>query len=229
MTSAPILRHPDFTRPFIIYTDASYTGMGYILAQEIDGHEHPICYGSRRTLPSKNNYSVTDLEGAAVVWAIDKNRHYFNTKTPVMLVTDHKAFTTIFTQDLPEDRRRARWILKLNQYKITLRHRKGRNMAYVDYLSRYLISQVTFDPCIQEQEIYPDIYWASAITVVEGRTRNQDQHHRSYEERCSETVMVSEKDLGLEEFFVQEPPMAPRRAMKASWVPPQPGKAPPPS
>ena len=127
--------------------------MGYILAQEIDGHEHPICYGSRRTLPSENNYSVTDLEGAAVVWAIDKNCHYLNTETPVTLVTDHKAFTTIFIQDLSEDRRRARWILKLNQYKITLRHRKGRNMAHVDYLSRYPVSQVTFNPWVEVQEV----------------------------------------------------------------------------
>ena len=183
--------------------------MEYILAQEIDGHEHLICYGSCRTLPSENNYSVTDLEGAAVVWAINKNRHYLNTETPVTLVTDHKAFTTIFTQDLPEDRRRARWILKLNQYKITLRHRKGRNMAHVDYLSRYPVAQVTFDPYVQEQEIYPDIYWAPAITVVEEKTQNQDNDHRSYEERCSEAVIVSERDLGSEEFFVQEPPMAP--------------------
>src|ERR1044072_4197787 len=162
MSTAPVLKHPDFTRPFIIYTDASYTGMDYILAQEYDGQEHPISFGSRRTLPSENNYSVTDLEGAAVVWEIEKTRHYLNTQTPVTLVTDHKAFTTIFTQDLPENRRRARWILKLNQYKITLRHRKGRNMAHVDYLSRYLAGQVTFNPLVQEQEIYPDTYWAPA-------------------------------------------------------------------
>ena len=94
--------------------------MEYILAQEIDGHEHSICFSNRQTLPAKNNYSVTDLEGVAVVWAIEKNRHYLNTETLVTLVTDHKALTTIFTQDLLEDRRKAKWILRLNQYKITL-------------------------------------------------------------------------------------------------------------
>ena len=93
---------------------------------------------------------MIDLEGAIVVWAIDKNRHYLNTEIPVMLVTDHKAFTTIFIKDLPKDRRRARWIFKLNQYKITLRYCKGKNMIYIDYLFRNLISQVTFDSYIQE-------------------------------------------------------------------------------
>src|ERR1044072_9486224 len=134
MSTAPVLKHPDFNRPFIIYTDASYTGMGYILAQEYDGQEHLISFGSRRTLPSENDYSGADLNGRAVVWTIEKNRHYLNTQTSVTLVTDHKAFTTIFIQELPEDRCRARWILKLNQYKFNIRHRKGRNMAYIDYL-----------------------------------------------------------------------------------------------
>ena len=166
MSTAPVFKHPDFNRPFIIYTDALYTGMGYILAQEYDRQEHPISFGSRRTLPSENNYSVTDLEGAAVVWAIEKNRHYLNTQTPVTLVTDHKAFTTIFTQELPEDRRRARWILKLNQYKFNIRHRKGRNMTHVDHLSRYPISQVTFAPF---EEIIPSYEWKPTITVVESR------------------------------------------------------------
>src|ERR1044072_7507253 len=176
MSTAPALKHPDFKWPFIIYTDASYTGMGYILAQEYDRQEHPISFGSRRTLPSENNYSVTDLEGAAVVWAIENNRHSLNTQTPVTLVTDHKAFTTIFTQELPEDRHRARWILKLNQYKINIRHRKGRNMAHVDYLYRHPVSQVTFAPC---EEVIPPSEWQPTITVVEGRNAcSRQQDHR---------------------------------------------------
>jgi hypothetical protein len=108
MSTASVLKHLDFKHLFIIYTDASYTGMGYILAQEYERQEHPISFRSHCTLSLKNNYSVTDLEGVAVVWAIEKNRHYLNTQTPVTLVTDYKAFTTIFTQELPEDRRRAR-------------------------------------------------------------------------------------------------------------------------
>src|SRR6266542_3531569 len=36
LTEAPILRHPDFTKPFILYTDASKKGVGAILAQHDD-------------------------------------------------------------------------------------------------------------------------------------------------------------------------------------------------
>ena len=71
MTEAFILIHPDFEAPFILYTDASYIRFGYILTQEQEGCEYPIAYGSKRILPAERNYSVTDLEGAALVWAIE--------------------------------------------------------------------------------------------------------------------------------------------------------------
>src|ERR1044071_7300035 len=188
MTKAPILIHPDFQKTFILYTDASYVGFGFILAQERDGKEYPIAYGSRRTLPAERNYSVTDLEGAALIWAVEKNKQYFNTTTPITIVTDHKALATWFTQDLPENRRRARWILKMNQYSFTIRHRQGRSLAHVDYLSRNPISRVSFneEPNIWE-EILPEVHrfiqqdldtelWRPTITKVEGGAAARRKH-----------------------------------------------------
>ena len=67
MTEAPILIHPDFEASFLLYTNASYIGFGYILAQERSGIEYPVAYESKRTLPAERNYSVTDLEGATLV------------------------------------------------------------------------------------------------------------------------------------------------------------------
>src|ERR1044072_2819438 len=68
----------------------------------------------------------------------------FQYVTPITIVTDHKTLATWFTQDLPENRRRARWILKMNQYNFTIRHRQGRSLAHVDYLSRNPINKVRF-------------------------------------------------------------------------------------
>ena len=154
MTQAPVLIHPDFSQAFVLYTDVSYLGFGFILCQERNGKERPIAYGSRRTTAAERNYAVTDLEGAALVWAVEKNKHYFNTTTPIILVTDHKALATWFTQDLPENRRRARWILKMNQYNFKIRHRQGRSLAHVDYLSRNPISKVSFS---EEPNIWEEI------------------------------------------------------------------------
>ena len=49
MTEVPILAHPDYEKEFILYTDASYTGLGFILAQlDEQGREHPIRYEGRK-------------------------------------------------------------------------------------------------------------------------------------------------------------------------------------
>ena len=60
MIEAPILAHPNLDEPFILYTDASYTGLGFILIQKkVDGKEHPIRYGGRKLSPSERNYTIT--------------------------------------------------------------------------------------------------------------------------------------------------------------------------
>ena len=103
MTEAPILIHPDFEALFLLYIDASYISFRYILVQERDGKEYPVAYGSKRTLPAERNYSVTDLEGATLVWAVKQNKHYFNIRNPITIITDHKALATWFTQELSEN------------------------------------------------------------------------------------------------------------------------------
>ena len=149
MVEAPILIHPDYDQPFILYSDASYIGFGYILSQERDGVEHPVRYGSRKTSPSENNYTITELECSAVVWSVRENKQFLGSK-PFTLITDHKALATLQTQELPLDRRRIRWTLELNQHNYTIKHRQGKKMAHVDYFSRNPVSNVEdfFQPTI---------------------------------------------------------------------------------
>ena len=91
MCKAPILTHPDFNKPFVLYTDASGTGLGVVLAQiGEDEKEHVIAYASRSLTQAEGNYSITDQECLAVVWGIEYFKHYLISK-PFTVITDHSA------------------------------------------------------------------------------------------------------------------------------------------
>jgi hypothetical protein len=58
---APILRTPDWNKPFFVYCDASGEAMGSTLSQlDEDGHDHPIHFASKQLTSAKNNYTVTE-------------------------------------------------------------------------------------------------------------------------------------------------------------------------
>ena len=71
MTKAPLLAYADFTKPFLLETDASIEGLGAVLAQRAeDNLVHPIAYASRTLLAHERNYSISELEALGVVWAL---------------------------------------------------------------------------------------------------------------------------------------------------------------
>ena len=72
LTTAPILAHPRFELPFTLQTDACTTGLGALLTQEHDGEEKIIACGSRSLSKAERNYSATELECLAVIWAVEK-------------------------------------------------------------------------------------------------------------------------------------------------------------
>ena len=129
------MSYPDFDRSFIIYTDASGIGLGAVLSQvKGDQKEHVIAYASRSLSPAEKNYSVTDQECLAVVWAIKHFQHYLGMK-PFTLITDHSALKWLQTSKMPKGRR-ARWVMELQQYDFTIKHRPGKQNANADALSR---------------------------------------------------------------------------------------------
>ena len=70
LLSAPCLHAPDFKLPFLLQTDASGEGIGAVLTQMVNGEEHPIAFVSRQLSKAEKNYSATEWECLAVVWAV---------------------------------------------------------------------------------------------------------------------------------------------------------------
>ena len=95
LTRAPILVMPDWTKPFILQTDASAFGLGYVLSQ-IDGigEEHPIAFGSKKKLHSERNYSAIECEALAIVQGVKHFRTYLQ-GSKFTIETDHNPRTVM--------------------------------------------------------------------------------------------------------------------------------------
>src|SRR5699024_2426151 len=75
MAESPVIRVPDWSRPFIVKTDASELGWGAILLQEEnDGTRFAIEYASQAFNQAQRKYSTYDKEATGVVAAVRKWR-----------------------------------------------------------------------------------------------------------------------------------------------------------
>ncbi len=78
LTEAPVLAYPSFDKDFVLETDASIKGVGAILSQkQDDGKLHPVAFAGRALSQSEKNYSITELETLAVVWAVSHFHSYW--------------------------------------------------------------------------------------------------------------------------------------------------------
>ncbi|ROT84118.1 hypothetical protein C7M84_022694 [Penaeus vannamei] len=76
LSLAPVLAFPKFDLPFILHTDASNVGLGAVLMQEHKGNLRPVGFASRVLTSAEKNYSVTDREMLAIVWALKYSEIY---------------------------------------------------------------------------------------------------------------------------------------------------------
>ena len=119
----PVLVSPDFTRPFVLQTDASGTGLGAVLAQVIEGDEHPVTFVSRKLLKHERNYSMVEKECLAIKWAVHHLRYYLWGRE-FLLVTDHAPLKWMATNK-DKNARVTRWFLDLQDYRFTVEHHRG--------------------------------------------------------------------------------------------------------
>ncbi|GJU07345.1 putative reverse transcriptase domain-containing protein [Tanacetum coccineum] len=86
LCEAPILVLLEGTKDIVVYSDASYSGLGCVLMQ----HGKVISYASRKLKKHKENYPTHDLEFVAVVFALKFQRHYLY-GVKFIIYTDHKS------------------------------------------------------------------------------------------------------------------------------------------
>lgn len=134
LASAPVLTTPDYSKEFIIQTDASDVGIGGVLTQTIDNFEKVIAYMSQKLSRAQQKYHVTERECLAVLTAVEKFRPYIE-GVRFTVITDHASL--VWLQNLKDPMGRlARWALRMQAFDFDLKHRKGKLNVVPDAMSR---------------------------------------------------------------------------------------------
>ncbi|XP_074305170.1 uncharacterized protein LOC141640182 [Silene latifolia] len=139
LVSAPIIQAPKWDRPFEIMTDASDFAIGAVLGQKDDKASYVIQYASSLLNDAQRNYTVTEKEFLAVVYAIEKFRAYL-LGAKVIIYTDHKSIRQLVDKK-DTKARLMRWVLLLSEFDIEIKDKQGSANVVADHLSRLHINE----------------------------------------------------------------------------------------
>ncbi|KAK3530419.1 hypothetical protein QTP86_024464 [Hemibagrus guttatus] len=137
-TMAPILRHPDPDRPFVVEVDASSSGLGAVLSQRHGepGKLHPCAFYSRKLTAAEANYDMGNWELLAIKAALEEWRHWLEgARHPFQVLTNHRNLEYLRGAKRLNPRQ-ARLALFFTRFMFTVSYRPGSKNGKADALSR---------------------------------------------------------------------------------------------
>nr|GFB10426.1 reverse transcriptase domain-containing protein [Tanacetum cinerariifolium] len=134
LTEAPILIALDWDTPFELMCDASDFAIGAVLGQHQDKHFRPIHYTSKTMTEEESNYTITEKEMLAVVYAFEKFWSYLILNKSIVY-TNHSTLKYLFPKK-DSKARLLRWVLLLQEFTFKVIDTKGAENLAADHLSR---------------------------------------------------------------------------------------------
>nr|GEW20457.1 reverse transcriptase domain-containing protein [Tanacetum cinerariifolium] len=127
LTEAPILIAPNWDLPFELMCDTSNLG------QRHEKHFKPIYYARKIMNDAKSNYSTTEKEMLAIVYAFEKFRSYLIMNKSIVH-TDHSALKYLFAKK-DAKARLFWWVLLLQEFNFKVLDTKGAENLTANHLS----------------------------------------------------------------------------------------------
>ena len=141
LKSGNVVAYPDFSKPFVVHTDASQDGLGAALYQEQEGQLRIISLASRTLTTAEQNYFMHSgkLEFLALKWSVTERFHdYLINGRDFEVVTDNNPLTYLLTTAKLHSTG-LRWVASLANYRFSIRYRSGKRHIDADYLSRTFV------------------------------------------------------------------------------------------
>ena len=149
LTTAPIVQAPNWKLPFEVMCDASDLAIGAVLGKREDGKPHVVYYASKTLNEAQRNYTTTEKELLAVVYALDKFRAYL-VGADIVIFTDHAALKYLLTKQNAKARL-IRWVLLLQEFNLQFKDKKGVENVVADHPSRLTIAHDTHSAPINDE------------------------------------------------------------------------------
>ena len=133
--NAPILIGVDWKLEFHVHTNASDIMVGAMLAQNPTGKIYqPIAYASQLLSKAEKNYTTTEKEALAMVYAVNKFRHYLLSNRFIFYI-DHLALQYLVNKPHVSGRL-ARWLILFLEFDFKVIYKPGKTHGVADALSR---------------------------------------------------------------------------------------------
>ena len=191
LTSAPILAYPNYSRKFVLETDASLKGLGAVLTQEDDdGNFRVISYASRTLKPyerSMRNYSSAKLELLALKWAVCEKFKDYLIGSRFTVLTDNNPLTYVHTSRLGASQ--IRWLSDLALFDFEIKYRAGKSNQAADALSRRPSNPDSQSESSDDDEEWDTISYGMVCQILD---HHLDSTKLPYNLRCEVQTNLTE-------------------------------------
>ena len=135
LTSRNIIYFADFSKTFIIRTDASDIAVGCAVLQTIDDKQRIVAVGPKTLNATQQRWCTTEKEAYAILWACEKFQYFLRGPKPFLLLTDHRSLI-FMDKNIFANQKIARWQDRLNHFNFILEYIEGEENRLADMFSR---------------------------------------------------------------------------------------------